>query len=96
MELFDIYCNPTRNGGGRSSFEALAHGIPVVTLEYGDVYHTCGSEFCVDSYENYIKQVNLYLTDNEYLMSQKRKALQRADYLSDLAKTQGEILNKIF
>lgn len=95
IELFDIYCNPIRNGGGRSGFEALAHGVPVVTTKYGDVYYTCGEDFSVRDDEEYIQIVEKYVTDKQYMMEMEEKAKKRSNYLSDLSKTQGDILKQI-
>ena len=95
IRLFDIYCNPMRNGGGRSSFEALAQGVPVITLQYGDVYYTCGKEFSTVDYEHYIKKIGQYITDLEYRKEMKEKAITRANSLSNIGKTQSEILKQI-
>lgn len=96
MTLFNLYWNPKRSGGGRSSFEALAHGVPVVTLKHGDVYYTCGEPFSVNTYEDYLERTKSFIEDPEYCSVMKENALKRAAYLSDLPKTQGEILDKIF
>lgn len=95
IKLCNVYCNPKRSGGGRSSFEALAHGVPVVTLKYGDVYYTCGKEFGLDTYEDFQERINLYISDEAYYKSAKEKALERAGILSDLTGTQRKILEQI-
>jgi glycosyltransferase involved in cell wall biosynthesis len=95
IKLCNVYCNPKRSGGGRSSFEALAHGVPVVTLKFGDVYHTCGKEFAVDAYENFSERIHRYVTEPAYYESAKEKALERAAVLSDLPGTQRKILEQI-
>jgi len=38
MELFDLYVNPNRMGGGFSVIEAFEKGVPGVYLPKGDVY----------------------------------------------------------
>ena len=95
IKICDIYCNPKRKGSGRSSFEALAHGIPVITLKYGDVYYTCGDDFAVDTYDDYLEQVGQYIADKQFLAIAKEKALQRARILCDLPGTQRKILEEI-
>lgn len=95
MGLIDVYCNPMRNGGGRSSFEALAHGIPVITMKYGDVYYTCGEVFSVNDKGEYVRSVEKYITDSEYMIRMREAAKERAGYLSDLVTAQGDILKKI-
>ncbi|MCM1307116.1 MAG: glycosyltransferase [Butyrivibrio sp.] len=93
--LFDVYLNPHRNGGGRSSFEALAQGVPVITFAYGDVYYTCGDEFAVEDSEDFAETAFRYITDCEYREEQRRRGLKRAERLSGIASTQREALDKI-
>lgn len=95
VKLCDIYCNPKRSGGGRSSFEALAYGVPVLTLKYGDVYYTCGSEFALNTYNDFLERINMYISDREYYKNAREKALNRAKVLSDISGTQKGILEKI-
>lgn len=95
MKLFDVYLNPYRNGGGRSSFEALAQGVPVITFAYGDVYHTCGDEFVVEDDEDFLETASRYMTDCGYREEQKLRGLKRAGRLSNIALTQKEALDKI-
>lgn len=96
IKLCDIYWNPRRSGGGRSSFEALAQGVPVVTLKSGDVYYTCGDEFGVEAEEDFLQQSDRYIHDTEYLEAMKTKSIERAAFLSDLPGTQRKILEQIF
>ena len=95
IKLFDVYLNPDRNGGGRSSFEALAQGVPVITYKHGDVYHTCGDEFAVSDDENLLETAGRYVADGGFMEHQKSLALERARRLSDIASTQKEVLDKI-
>ncbi|MCI8483299.1 MAG: glycosyltransferase family 4 protein [Lachnospiraceae bacterium] len=95
IKLFNIYCNPKRTGGGRSSFEALAQGVPVITLKHGDVYHTCGDDFAVDTYDEFSQQIDRYIKDQAYYQQVKEKALKRAEVLSDIAGTQRRILEEV-
>lgn len=95
VRLFNVYLNPYRNGGGRSSFEALAQGVPVITFAYGDVYHTCGDEFVVEDDEDFFETASRYMTDCGYREEQKLRGLKRAERLSNIALTQKEVLDKI-
>lgn len=95
IAICNLYCNPKRSGGGRSSFEALHSGVPVVTLKYGDVYYTCGNTFTVQNYGEYFEKVQQYIYDKQYMGIMKTKAKKRAEYLSDIEKTQKDILDKI-
>lgn len=95
VRLFDVYLNPYRNGGGRSSFEALAQGVPVITFAYGDVYHTCGDEFVVEDDGEFLETASRYMTDCGYREEQKLRGLKRAERLSNIALTQKEVLDKI-
>ncbi len=96
VKLCNIYCNPKRSGGGRSSFEALAYGVPVITLKFGDVFYTCGNEFAVETYDDYLEKINRYITDKIFYETAKEKALKRAEELSDLPGTQKKIFEQIY
>ena len=95
VSLCKLYINPDRSGGGRSSFESLHHGIPVVTLNKGDVYYTCGDSFAVEDWEKYYEIVNKYYIDLEFYNLQREKAFKRADELENLQMTLEEIIGKI-
>ena len=96
LRLCNVYLNPKRMGGGRSSFEALAVGVPVITVGYGDVHYTCGDEFVVDSYDDYLERINRYITDADYYQAAREKSLKRAEELSDIPGTQRKVFEKIF
>lgn len=80
----DLYINPKRNGGGRSSFEALHFGVPVVTPKYGDVYYTCGEEFSYNEGDKLVELVEQYVTCPDYLLSKKELARDRAKHLANI------------
>jgi glycosyltransferase involved in cell wall biosynthesis len=50
-ERCDLYINPPRYGGGSSAAFALAMGVPVLTLNEGDVASIAGDAFIVASFE---------------------------------------------
>ena len=82
-ECCDAYLNPKRIGGGTSCAEALYKGLPVVTLNYGDVGIGAGEDFHVESYEDMYNQVLRYAEDREYYALMSQKAKERAAKLTD-------------
>lgn len=46
MSICDVYINPRRTGGGASAMQALAAGLPIVSLAAGDVASVAGPVFC--------------------------------------------------
>lgn len=94
-KLADVYINPKRSGGGRSSFEALYYGVPVLTLKYGDVYDIVGDTFAVDSYDDMYQSVKSYLADRIAYETMKSKALGRANELGDITGTHRKIMDYI-
>lgn len=82
-ECCDLYLNPKRVGGGTSAAEALFKGLPVVTLDYGDVGICVGSDFQVSDYDEMYKQVIKYSQDRQYYDTMSQKALARAKILTD-------------
>lgn len=95
IKLCDLYCNPLRAGGGRSGFEALAQGVPVVTFAFGDIYYACGEAFGVKDEKEYIDKVIRYTQNPDFRIEMGKKMAERTAYLSDIGKTQGELLSKI-
>ena len=59
------------------------------------MYYTCGDDFAVDTYDDYLEQVGQYIADKQFLAIAKEKALQRARILCDLPGTQRKILEEI-
>jgi hypothetical protein len=94
-ECCDAYLNPKRVGGGTSCAEALYKGLPVVTLDYGDVGVGAGADFHVADYEEMYQRVIKYAEDKEYYAQMSQKARERAELLTD-SKTQFvEAIHKI-
>ncbi|OON99168.1 MAG: hypothetical protein ATN35_01970 [Epulopiscium sp. Nele67-Bin004] len=91
----DLYLNPPRNGGGRSSFEALFLEIPVITLNHGDVYNTCGDDFAITSLEEIIPLYKKYKDDAKFRGIQKEKATKRASELADIGEVQKKVIEQI-
>ncbi len=96
IKLTDLYLNPKRNGGGRSSFEALSCGVPVITPRFGDVCYVCGGDFCVDNYDEIYSCVKKYSTDRNFYSDMREKAFNRAGELTDIQGTQKNMIDTVF
>ncbi len=83
LELCDLYVNPIRKGGGTSCVEAMYKGIPVVTVDYGDVSVNAGKDFCVEDYKEMQGKILKYYNDKEYYREMSEKAVKRAKILLD-------------
>ena len=82
-ECCDLYINPRRRGGGSSAAEAMYKGLPVVTINYGDVATAVGNDFCVLDYDEMVKRVKKLVTDKDYYRNMSIKAKERAAVLMD-------------
>jgi glycosyltransferase involved in cell wall biosynthesis len=60
----DFYINPRRSGGGTSAAYALCAGVPVFTVNYGDVSKIALPEFCYDSYQEMLLMKNIISVQN--------------------------------
>lgn len=82
------YCNvciqPHRSGGGRSAFEALYYGVPVVTPRFGDTWAACGEEFAVDNYIEMKEEIIKLFSNTEYYYFMQATARQRGLKLEDM------------
>lgn len=83
MEICDLYVNPMRRGGGTSCVEAMSKGVPIVTVDYGDVSVNAGEEFCVKGYDEMQHKILQYYSDKEYYNVMSEKALKRSAVLLD-------------
>lgn len=86
IELCDLYLNPVRKGGGTSSVEAMFKGIPVVSLDYGDVAVNAGEDFCVKDYSEMAGKIEQYYEDADFHRQMSEKAKERAEILLDTEK----------
>ena len=82
-ECCDLYFNPKRVGGGTSVAEALYKGLPVVTLDYGDVGVGAGPDFHVKDYEEMYKKIIRYSQDKDFYEKMSKRARERAVELMD-------------
>lgn len=86
LSLCDLYLNPRRQGGGTACVMTMNEGVPVVSIREGDGAIASGEYFCVDSYEEMQKKIELY-HDNAMMRSNAgEKAKQRARFLTDVNK----------
>lgn len=91
LQFCDLYLNPKRKGGGTSGVEALAEGLPIVTLDECDVAYAVGRKYvCQDELE-YINRV-VYYFDKSKSDKGKQKDEKRLEQLLD---TKGAIENML-
>lgn len=83
LEHCDLYINPRRIGGGSSASEALYKGVPVVSMNYGDVSVAVGSDFCVSDWDAMYEKSIQYMEDEEFYRTMSEKAKKRAALLTD-------------
>lgn len=82
-ELCDIYINPPRIGGQTSAAEAMFKGLPVVSLNYGDVLACAQEEFCVNNLEEITERILKLIKDKNYYKNMSQKAKNRVKVLLD-------------
>ncbi|MCL2216607.1 MAG: glycosyltransferase [Defluviitaleaceae bacterium] len=93
LEVCDLYVNPGRIGGGASVAEAMAKGLPAVTLRYGDVYVSAGEDFGVDTYDEMVNLISLYAQDKAFYSEMSEKAKARAEEMLDTNKAFSKIIH---
>ncbi|TAH65226.1 MAG: glycosyltransferase, partial [Anaerolineaceae bacterium] len=95
IRLTNIYINPKRKGGGRSCFEALSYGIPVVTPNIGDVYYTCNGTISATNYKEMYSSIIECYSDQDYYKKISNQASLRAVELSNIVATQKDVIDNI-
>lgn len=93
IEHFDLYVNPLRRGGGTSSVEAMSKGVPVLTVNYGDVAGVVGEDFQCKDYEEMAILIDKYQKDQSFYKKQSQLAKQLADVYLDSKKEFCRIMN---
>lgn len=86
IEICNLYLNPTRRGGGTSCVEALFKGVPVVSVDFGDVAVNAGKDFCVNDYSEMAEKIKEYYENPEFYRQMSEKARRRAEVLLDTEK----------
>ena len=89
LTLCNLYINPKRRGGGTSAVESLSIGLPVLCVDYGDVYFNVGDDFAVSAYDEMPEKVQQYRGDEVFYRKQSELARRRAKRLLD---SEGEFL----
>jgi len=94
-DVCDLYINPLRSGGGTSSVEAMYKGVPVVTINYGDVALAVGNDFTVETYEEMSNKIIRYASDQIFYNCMSEKAKIRAKLLMDTDTNIKDLINKV-
>ena len=92
VEQFDLYVNPIRRGGGTSVVEAMSKGLPVVTVDYGDVAGIVGEDFCCKDYEAMQREILTYMTDTDKYNAMSVCATELAEEYLDSEKEFARIM----
>lgn len=92
LEHCNLYLNPLRKGGGTSAVEAMEKGLPVISIDYGDVANIVGESFICSNKNEYIKLILRYIDDIEFYNNQSEKAKKLAEELQDSASEFNRIL----
>lgn len=74
LKLFDLFVNPARLGGGMGGFLSLMNALPIVTLDYGDVYLNAKNNFGVKSYKDMKEIIIRHSLDNSFHEEQSKLA----------------------
>jgi len=74
VKLFDLFVNPSRIGGGTGGFYTVMNGLPLITLDYGDVHTSTDGLFSVKTYSEMKEVIIKYATDNEFYKAQCKKS----------------------
>lgn len=88
----DLYVNPKRLGGGFSIIEAFSMGVPGVTIDFGDVAASAGTDFCVRSYEEMTETIYRYITDSDFYQTMVEKGIKRTKAVFDSKQAMEHIL----
>lgn len=76
--VVDVFLNPFRQGGGVSAFLAMKEGVPIVTLDHGDVASYLGEELAsldIQAYQHHARRLR---DDADYFGEVVQATRQRA------------------
>lgn len=77
------YLNPSRQGGGGSGAYAIAEGLPVVTLAWGDVASVAGEGIPVPDRAAYVERAAALVADPALRARQAELSLRRFETVGD-------------
>ena len=95
LGMMDLFINPPRLGGGNGAAMSMSLGIPVLTVDEGDVASVAGPDFIVRRLEEFPALVKRYRDDSAFRERQSRKALQRIEQMTTSDEELGNILQQI-
>ena len=95
LNIANLYLNPPRKGGGTSAVEAMAEGIPLITLPNCDVSYASENQFQCISIDDIPELVIKYKNDADFYKAQSQKAIDQAEKIINTEKVLNEIINKI-
>ncbi len=95
LAVTDLYLNPPRGGGGASSAYALACGVPVFTLDQGDVATVTGPDFHLRRLTDFATLAGRFADDAAYRIEMKQAALARFDQISSRERMLRQILDGV-
>lgn len=96
VEHFDLYVNPIRRGGGTSAIEAMSKGLPVVSVDYGDVAGIVGSDFTCKDYAEMKVCIERYKNDTAFYHEKSQLALKLAKEYMDSEKEFSNIMESYY
>ena len=70
-------------------------GVPVVTVDYGDVGVNVGRDFCVKDYEDMSQMIDRYRSDKAFYKKMSEKAVERTTVLLDTESEFVRILGEV-
>lgn len=71
LNLFDLFINPPRVGGGTVAYWAILNQLPIITLNYGDVNNLTNQEFSVKNIQEMKKVIINYISNKEFYNNKK-------------------------
>ncbi|MBB2184186.1 glycosyltransferase [Lachnospiraceae bacterium MD1] len=95
LNIADVYLNPPRKGGGTSAVEAMAQGLPVITLGECDVAYAAGENFIYETYHSLPEVISKYKDDYEFYKSRSEQAILQATKVVDTKNVIQNILKVI-
>lgn len=96
LNLFDLFVNPPRLGGGNTGAMALSVGVPVLTLNKGDIAAVAGREFTVETLDDYPEMIWKYKNDSAFYEGQSKLAQARIKEKTTGDDELAEIIQNVF